>query len=138
MIGSVLGASEYVAEAIEVMLKDKGHQTMCYFKPDIKQFNKNNLLIVVTSTHGAGDLPENIQTFADKLSTQDLKGLQAIIIGLGDSSYDTFCQASLTMERIICDAGGTLLAPVFQIDVLHHPIPEDIAVEWLKKQIQSN
>lgn len=138
MIGSVLGASEYVAEAIEVMLNEKGHQTICHFKPVINQLNKNNLLIIVTSTHGAGDLPENIQTFADELKTQDLKGLNAIIIGLGDSSYDTFCQGSLTMENIISEAGGTLLAPVFQIDVLHHPIPEDIAVEWLSKQIQSS
>lgn len=135
VVGSVLGASEYVAEAIEVMLKEKGHTAFCHFKPNINDLNKDNLMIIVTSTHGAGDLPDNIQAFAKKLKSLDLSGFKAFIIGLGDSSYDTFCQASLTMESIITEAGGKVLSPVFQIDVLHHPIPEDIAVEWLSKQI---
>ena len=137
MIGSVLGASEYVAEAIEVALKEKGHQTTCHFKPNINDFNKNNLLVVVTSTHGAGDLPDNIQAFAKALKNQDLTGLKAIIIGLVDSSYYTFCNGSLQMESIIMDAGGKVLFPVFQIDVLHHPIPEDIAVEWISDKIET-
>lgn len=137
MIGSVLGASEYVAEALEAMLKENGHSVTCHFKPNIDDLNKDNLLLIVTSTHGAGDLPENIQVFANKLKVQNLSGLKAIIIGLGDSSYDTFCQGSLTMETTITEAGGEMLSPVFQIDVLHHPIPEDIAVEWLSKQLQT-
>jgi MioC protein len=135
MIGSVLGASEYVAEAIEIALKDKGHKTTCHFKPKISDFNKSNLMVVVTSTHGAGDLPDNIQPFAKALKNKNLTGLEAIIIGLGDSSYDTFCKASLQMESIIIDAGGKVLFPVFQIDVLHHPIPEDIAVEWISDKL---
>lgn len=137
MVGSVLGASEYVAEAIETMLTEEGHQVTCYFTPKIEDLNKENLLIIVTSTHGAGDLPDNIQTFAKHLEKQNLAGLEAIIIGLGDSSYDTFCNGSLTMETIISEAKGKMLFPVLQIDVLHHPIPEDIAVEWISPKIQA-
>ena len=137
MIGSVLGASEYVAEAVQAMLVEKGHSATCHFTPSVNNININNLLVVVTSTHGAGDFPDNIQKFADDLATQNLKGLSAIIIGLGDSSYDTFCAASLNIESIIKKANGTVLFPVFQIDVLHHPIPEDIAVEWLSTQMDS-
>jgi len=137
MIGSVLGASEYVAEAIEVMLKEIGHEATCHFKPKVSDINMNNLMVVVTSTHGAGDLPDNIQPFAKALKAQNLSGLEAIIIGLGDSSYDTFCQGSLSIEAIITESGGKVLFPVYQIDVLHHPIPEDIAVEWLRDKIQT-
>jgi MioC protein len=137
VIGSVLGASEYVAEALEAMLKEKGHSCTCHFKPNINDISVGNLLVVVTSTHGAGDLPDNIRPFAKDLARQDLSGLRAIIIGLGDSSYDTFCKGSLTIESIISDAGGKVLFPVFQIDVLHHPIPEDIAVEWLATKIDN-
>ncbi|MFT5996428.1 MAG: MioC protein [Kangiellaceae bacterium] len=137
VIGSVLGASEYVAEAVAAMLVEKGHSSTCYFTPNINDINFNNILVVVTSTHGAGDLPDNIQQFAKDLAAKDLSGLRAIIIGLGDSSYDTFCNGSLTIESIINDAGGNVLFPVFQIDVLHHPIPEDIAVEWLATKIDS-
>ena len=135
VIGSVLGASEYVAEAIHAMLEEKGYKVTCHFAPSIDDLNKDNLLIVVTSTHGAGDLPDNIQSFANGLTTQNLEGLRAIVIGLGDSSYDTFCAGSLTIENIIKQAGGLMLLPVFQIDVLHYPIPEEIAVQWLAKHI---
>jgi MioC protein len=137
VIGSVLGASEYVAEAVRDMLTEKGHLATCHFTPNINNLDIKNLLIVVTSTHGAGDLPDNIQAFANGLKGKKLAGLQALIIGLGDSSYDTFCKGSLTMESIISDAGGIVLLPVFQIDVLHHPIPEDIAVEWLETKIDN-
>lgn len=137
VIGSVLGASEYVAEALEAMLKEKGHSTKCHFAPSIDEIDFSHLMLVVTSTHGAGDLPDNIQTFAKDLAASDLSSLKAIIIGLGDSSYDTFCQGSATIESIIKKAGGDVLLPVFQIDVLHHPIPEDIAVEWLAKHIDA-
>lgn len=137
VVGSVLGASEYVAEAIELMLKEKGHKPQCHFTPHFQDIDLNKLLIVVTSTHGAGDLPDNIQSFEKDLAQSNLTGLRAIVIGLGDSSYDTFCQGSLTMQSTIEEAGGKVLFPVFQIDVLHHPIPEDIAVEWLSEKIDT-
>ncbi|MDT0594836.1 flavodoxin domain-containing protein [Glaciecola petra] len=135
VVGSVLGASEYVAEALETMLKEKGHTTNCHFQPAIDNVDLTNILLVVTSTHGAGDLPDNIQEFADDLARENLSNVNAIIIGLGDSSYDTFCEGSAEIESIIEEEGGTLLLPVYQIDVLHHPIPEDVAVEWLSNNL---
>jgi len=136
-IGSVLGASEYVAEAVEAMLKTKGYNATCHFTPSISDINLEQLLVIITSTHGAGDLPDNIQPFINDLAGKDLTGVRAIIIGLGDSSYDTFCAASLTVESTIVGAGGSLLFPVFQIDVLHHPIPEELAVEWLSTKLST-
>ena len=124
-----------VGEALQTMLQEKGHIANCHFTPSINDLNIENLLIVITSTHGAGDLPDNIQGYAKDLATQNLKGLRAVVIGLGDSSYDTFCAGSLEIMSIIEEAGGDVLFPVFQIDVLHYPIPEDIAVEWLSTHI---
>lgn len=135
VVGSVLGASEYVAEAIEAKLQSIGHSTECHFTPDLNHIDVSDFLIVVSSTHGAGDLPENIEKFAEQVKQSDLSNSQAIVIGLGDSSYDTFCEASLTIESILKNAGATVVLPVFQIDVLHHPIPEDVAVEWLDKHL---
>jgi len=136
-VGTVLGASEYVAEAIGGLLENNGHTANYHFTPSINDIDLAQLLIIVTSTHGAGDLPDNIQGFARDLAKQDLSGLKAVIIGLGDSSYDTFCQASATMEDILTNAGANLLLPVYQIDVLHHPIPEDAALAWLAKHLDS-
>lgn len=137
VIGSVLGASEYVGEALKAKLEALGYSANCHFVPKLAEINLSLPMIVVTSTHGAGDLPENIQGFANSLKEQDLKQLKAIIIGLGDSSYDTFCEGSRTIESIIKAAGGKVVRPVFQIDVLHHPIPEDNAVQWLSSNIEA-
>jgi MioC protein len=136
-VGSVLGASEYVAEALADMLKTQGFESTCHFTPSVDNIDFAQFLLIVTSTHGAGDLPDNIQSFAEDLSKKDLKGTKAVIIGLGDSSYDTFCEGSATMETILKDSGATMVLPVYQIDVLHHPIPEDAAVAWLEKNISA-
>lgn len=133
-IGSVLGASEYVAEAIQQHLESKGHTVTCHFKPDINDINEDSLLLICTSTHGAGDLPENIEPFVKQLSEANLSHRKGLIIGLGDSSYDTYCGAAIKIEQTIVKAGLQLLAAPLHIDVLHHPIPEDNALEWISKQ----
>jgi MioC protein len=135
MVGSVLGASEYVAEAILVSIIDAGHTGECHFEPCVSALNKDNILLICTSTHGAGDLPDNIVAYAKALQHKDLNGFNAMIIGLGDSSYDTYCGAAMTMETLLVEKGVTLLSDPLHIDVLHHPIPEDIAVEWFVEQL---
>ena len=64
MVGSVLGASEYVAEALLAAIKEAGHDGNCHFDPSISTLNKDNVLLICTSTHGAGDLPDNIESYA--------------------------------------------------------------------------
>jgi MioC protein len=135
MVGSVLGASEYVAEAILVSITEAGHTGECHFEPTVSTLNKDNLLLICTSTHGAGDLPDNIESYAKALASKDLQGLNAMIIGLGDSSYDTYCGAAMKMETLLLDRGATLLSEPLHIDVLNHPIPEDIAVKWFVAQL---
>ncbi len=135
MVGSVLGASEYVAEALLAAIKEGGYDGECHFDPSISTLNKDNILLVCTSTHGAGDLPDNIAPYAKALENQNLQGVNAIVIGLGDSSYDTYCGAAMKMETILIEQGAQLLTEPLHIDVLNHPIPEDIAVEWLKTQL---
>ncbi len=136
MVGSVLGASEYVAEALLANLKEAGYNGECHFEPSISTLNKENILLICTSTHGAGDLPDNILPYAKDLAKQNLCGLNAIVIGLGDSSYDTYCGAAMSIEAMLVDKGATLLVEPLHIDVLNHPIPEDIAVEWFAEQLK--
>jgi MioC protein len=135
MVGSVLGASEYVGEALLVTLKEAGHDGQCHFEPDVSSLNQDNVLLVCSSTHGAGDLPDNIVNFAKQLSEVDLSGFNAVVIGLGDSSYDTYCGAAMKLESLLVERGANLLIEPLHIDVLHHPIPEEIAVEWMNKNL---
>ncbi|WP_026376043.1 FMN-binding protein MioC [Aestuariibacter salexigens] len=131
IVGSVLGASEYVADALQERLQLDGHQVTVHLQPELSELDMDSIWIICTSTHGAGDLPDNIQPFYEQLIGLDMSDVKALIIGLGDSSYDTFCNGAMLMEQSLTNNGGTLLCPAIHIDVLHHPIPEDVAVEWL-------
>ncbi len=131
IVGSVLGATEYVAEAIEQYLKEKAYKVTVFLQPDIHDLSIESTWIICTSTHGAGDLPDNIQAFAKQLESAQLSNLKAYVIGLGDSSYDTFCFGAAAIEKRLKEAECSLAAPLHTIDVLQHPIPEDNAVEWI-------
>lgn len=133
-VGSVLGATEYVAEALSAVLTEANIEVDLQFQPDLHASSCDRW-IICTSTHGAGDLPDNIQMFAKQLESADLSNKKVLVIGLGDSSYDTFCGAAMTMETLLLNAHATLLASPLHIDVLHHPIPEDVAVDWFRQQL---
>jgi MioC protein len=133
IVGSVLGASEYVADALSDKLIESGHQTHIHLEPNIDDIDLSSIWLICSSTHGAGDLPDNIQPFAKQMEGRDLSQVSFTVVGLGDSSYDTYCFGAMTLERLMLEAKAIKITPVIHIDVLHHPIPEEIAVEWLSK-----
>ncbi len=133
IVGTMLGASEYVADALTETLQQQGHQVNIHLQADIDQLNRDAIWILCSSTHGAGDLPDNIVTFNEQLTQADLSQLGYLVIGLGDTSYDTFCQAAKTLDTNMRAANAKPLAEPYLIDVLNHPIPEDTAVEWINQ-----
>lgn len=136
-VGTVLGASEYVADALLETLEKQGHSGTIHLEPELSALSADNIWIVCTSTHGAGDLPDNIQPLHDELAQSSLSDTRYLVVGLGDSSYDTFCYGAQKMEQILTQQGATLLAPAIHIDVLNHPIPEDHAAAWLSDWLLS-
>lgn len=137
IVGTVLGASEYVADALSDELKDKGHSVSIHLEPNIESIPKDSIWLICTSTHGAGDLPDNIQPFAKQLADTDINNLSFLVVGLGDSSYDTYCKGAMTMQDKMQLGGASLVYKPIHIDVLNHPIPEDAALEWLQEYLAS-
>ncbi|EKX95762.1 putative protein MioC [Aggregatibacter actinomycetemcomitans Y4] len=89
--GSTLGGAEYVAEHLEGILQQQGFSTALLHGPSLDEVINEKLWLVVTSTHGAGELPDNLKPLFDELKTgdADLSGLRFAVIGLGNSDYDT-------------------------------------------------
>ncbi len=134
LVGSVLGASEYVADALADLVKKAGIEVNVHYQPTLEDA-QSDYWIICTSTHGAGDFPDNILPFVKQIEDADLTSKKVMIVGLGDSSYDTFCAAAVKMETLLTTANAQLIAPPLHIDVLHHPIPEDFAVDWLSQHL---
>lgn len=91
--GSTLGSAEYVAEHLAEKLEEQGYSTEILHGPELDEVPLKGIWLVVTSTHGAGELPDNLQPLFEQIETQqpDLTQVRFGAIGLGSSEYDTFC-----------------------------------------------
>lgn len=134
IVGSMMGGTEYVAEACDDKLQSLGLNTHLQFQPDYAATNKENTFwLICTSTHGAGDYPDNIRPFIDQLTqtTEDLSTVTFTVIGVGDSSYDTFCQAAKDIEKLLLSKGCVKKFDLLTIDMQQDIDPEHLATSWL-------
>ncbi|AJR07055.1 FMN-binding protein MioC [Photobacterium gaetbulicola] len=131
--GSTLGGAEYVADHLSELLEQAGHSTEIINQAELEQLPTDNIWLVVCSTHGAGEFPDNFQPFVEQLTSQqpDLARLHYGVIGLGDSSYDTFCAAAKNIDQLLAKLGAIRLGERLEIDVSQDPVPEDPAEAWL-------
>lgn len=132
----MLGGSEYVAEACEETLTALGHEVELHFQPNFAQINsENQTWLICTSTHGAGDYPDNIQAFVTDLenSDQDLSSVKFLTIGVGDSSYDTFCYAAKKINKLLLSKGCNELIPLITLDMSEDIDPEERSQNWLSE-----
>ncbi|WP_448554270.1 FMN-binding protein MioC [Thalassotalea montiporae] len=135
IIGSMLGGTEYVAEACQETLETLGHQVTLHYTPEFSEIEqKDQTWLICTSTHGAGDYPDNIQAFVTDLenSQQDLIHTKYAVIGIGDTNYDTFCYAAKNVDKLLNSKFCTKIIDVKTIDITRIDDPEAAAQEWLE------
>lgn len=91
-------------------------------------------LIIVISTYGEGEMPDNAQLFWDAISAGSaprLESLRYAVLALGDTSYDMFCQAGKLIDTRLEQLGATRLTPRVDCDVEF----EDPSAEWLGRTL---
>ncbi|MCA3996152.1 MULTISPECIES: FMN-binding protein MioC [Serratia] len=135
--GSTLGSAEYVAEHLAEKLEDAGFSTEMLHGPKLDELPLTGRWLVVSSTHGAGELPDNLQPLLEQIAEQqpDLSEVQFGAVGLGSSEYDTFCGAIKQIDDLLIARGAKRIGDRLEIDVTEHEIPEDPAEEWVKNWI---
>ncbi|MEN5442447.1 FMN-binding protein MioC, partial [Klebsiella pneumoniae] len=97
-----------------------------------EDLSASGIWLIISSTHGAGDIPDNLTPFYEDLQTQkpDLSAVRFGAIGIGSREYDTFCGAIEKIEAELKDAGAKQVGETLKINILEHEIPEDPAEIW--------
>lgn len=133
LYGSQTGNSEGLAKKTAQHLEEKGFQvtlsSMSDFKPN--NLKKINNLLVIVSTHGEGDPPDNALSFHEYVHGRrapKLDHLSFSVLSLGDSSYEFFCQTGKEFDERFQELGGTRLFDRVDCDLDY----DEPFSEWLQ------
>ncbi|WP_312984974.1 FMN-binding protein MioC [Atlantibacter sp.] len=131
--GSTLGSAEYVAEHLAEKLEEAGFTTDTQHGPMLEDLQADGVWLIVTSTHGAGDVPDNLEPFYTAIKEQhpDLSNVRYGAVGIGSREYDTFCGAIEKIDTLMTECGAKRIGDLLKINVHDHEIPEDPAEIWL-------
>ncbi|MFQ1896389.1 assimilatory sulfite reductase (NADPH) flavoprotein subunit [Aeromonas veronii] len=131
LYGSQTGNAKGVASAIKAQAEARGLPvtlaSMADYKP--KQLKKESHLLVVVSTYGEGEPPESAVDLFEQLKkgkVGKLDGLKFAVLGLGDSSYEFFCQTGKDFDDFLTKAGAERIYELASLDVDY----QDAAKSW--------
>lgn len=137
LYGSQTGNAQGLAENAGKQLEQRGFQvtvsSMSDFKPN--QLKKVNNLLIVVSTHGEGDPPDNALSFHEFLHGRrapKLEDLRFSVLALGDSSYEFFCQTGKEFDQRLEELGGKRISPRVDCDLDY----DEPAAEWLESVLE--
>jgi len=137
IFASQTGNAKGVAEALEAEAKASGIAVQLFDASDYKGKNlaKETHVIFVASTNGEGEAPDNaieLHEFLQSKKAPKLPNLQYGVIGLGDSSYEFFCQTGKDFDSYLAKLGATPFIERIDCDVDY----EAPASEWRAKALE--
>ncbi len=136
IFASQTGNAKGVAESLEQEAKAQGIDVALFDASDYKGKNlaKETHVIIVASTNGEGEAPDNaieLHEFLQSKKAPKLPNLKYGVIGLGDSSYEFFCQTGKDFDTYLSKLGATPFIDRVDCDV-DYEVP---ASEWKTKAL---
>lgn len=132
LYGTQTGNAESVAHDAANAAKAHGLKPIVKGMDEIEADAFANIghLLIITSTYGEGEMPDNAQMLWEAVagdSAPQLPNLKYSVLALGDTSYDLFCQAGINWDNRLAELGATRLYPRVDCDVDF----EAPAQEWI-------
>ena len=102
---------------------------------DINLLNNYNLVVMLCSTTGNGDFPDDTQKFWKNIKNRKLdktlfSNLNVSICGLGDSNYSMFCYSGKKLQKRIKELSANEVISLFLMDAVYDD--EEQLNEYLK------
>lgn len=134
---SQTGNAKGVAEALKAEASASGISVELFDASDYKGKNlaKETHVIIVASTNGEGEAPDNaieLHEYIQSKKAPKLDNLKYAVIGLGDSSYEFFCQTGKDFDAYLSKKGATPFIERIDLDVDY----EAPAAEWRKQALE--
>jgi sulfite reductase (NADPH) flavoprotein alpha-component len=122
LFGSQTGTAEGLAKktAKEAGKRGFGPKLVCMDKHESLDLANAENLLVITSTYGDGDPPDNAQGFWSYLSSDAaprLDGVRFSVLALGDTNYPAFCEFGKKCDARIEQLGAKRVHPRADCDV---------------------
>lgn len=133
-VATMTGTAEMCAEEIVAALSGSE------LKADIRLMDDQSVeaiadydrVVIVSSTYGHGDIPDNGQAFFESVEQADsLAETRYAVFGLGDRTYaDTFCEAGRKWDALFERKGASRFASTMLHDASSGSLAEDVAGAW--------
>src|SRR5271170_7918359 len=140
LVGTMTGTAQLVAQELELVWGDNPGddgllqvETLLMDKLDALVFDREGVFLVVTSTYGQGDVPDNAKALYEDLKAKrpDLSRVRYGVFGLGDRTYaETFNFGGKRFDDILAELGAQRIGERVQHDASSGVLPEEMAMEW--------
>jgi sulfite reductase (NADPH) flavoprotein alpha-component len=138
LFGSQTGNCQRLSKDLSRRLEELGFNVSLFSMSDFKpnSLKKVRNLLILVSTHGEGDPPDNALPFFEFLHSKrapQLEDLQYSVLALGDSSYEFFCKTGKDFDQRLDELGGKRLCPRTDCDLDY----DEPVLEWFNNVVSA-
>ncbi|MCB5190947.1 sulfite reductase subunit alpha [Methylobacillus arboreus] len=122
LYGSQTGNAEGLAHTAGTSAKQHGLEPVvkALDEVELEEFSTMRRVMIITSTYGEGEMPDNAQLFWEALAPEGIERLEEMsfgVLAIGDTGYDGFCEAGKNLDTRLEQLGAKRLLARVDCDV---------------------